>query len=1048
MKLGIIHLSDLHFRQNNFDLDRDNEMAKTIFSAVRTDLIGTTHVFLIISGDLAYAGRAEEYEYAEDWLLELFTLIDDGCSATCRIVCCPGNHDVDHRDQRKLRAALVEKIRQDPEFSLDRDVVGECVKEQMEFFKFRNNLEGDEILVHDDALLRIYRIRDESSTVQINAFNTAWMSSKEENPGSLVFPIDAYRERLQEPDGFAISVLHHPLAWFTTESSRDLRSELTSCSSVLLFGHEHMPDGTRLLTKLGDHVRIVDGGVLDGHMTKQNSFNLLLLDTNTSQIKHNTYRQVGKRYEYANHADWQDASRLTSSESGRFRLKSDQRAWLEDMGANILHPRQDKIRLRDIFVYPDLLPVKVDAIDDDDRLERTISAESLIFELDSCHVLVEGEENSGKTALLRMFFWEYYQRGKIPLYIPANKISSRKVQGVRNTIQRVFSTTYEGGDFTEFEQLNPDDRVLLIDDFEFGDGDLVIWKELFEFTQSFACRSVIVTRDLFSVERYATSRKGTDVLRGFQAYFIEEFGHVRRDELIKRWILLGRQSSDWNSIGTLRERDQMRLVINTTIGKSLVPSLPLFLVVILQSTETAVQSPIGSTYGHYYQFLITRTLLKSGVRPQDLDAYSNYLSEFAYFELFAARKLQVTANEFAKWHEGFCNKFGVGWQAERIKSRLQQGKIFLVEASGAVSFRYQYIYYFFLSKRLAGTISTEETRVIVRNMCDRLHVVEYSNTVLFLIHHSNDKFVLDCIRGSADGLLKDQQPFSFAMSAENNLLETINKLSAPVGPQLLEERDPDTEQRELLEQRDALEAKESDIEQQGSEESDVEEDTTWALDSLAQAGVATKTVELVGQLLRNYYGSLEISTKVRLGRDAMDLGFRALFTFFEMVITEDLEVLDILMEMRRKYERDNVKETARRNEEELKRWARDCAFSLVRVVARVMVRKIAGALGTEEMKPTLEALVPEDASLAYKMVKVAALLDGPSDIPKQEIVKISRELRNNSLGFHVLRDLVAQRVYRYPIEYKDKQWLVDKLSFSIVKQRTADLDKTRRLLAG
>ena len=1046
MKLGIIHLSDFHFRMGDFDRNEDQELAKKIFAGIRTELIGATHIFLIISGDIAYSGIADEYGYAADWLLELFTLIDDGCTATCRIICCPGNHDVDHSNKRKLRAVLVEDIRQDPELSLDYDVVQECIKEQREFFKFRNGLEGSEILVHDDPLLRIYRIRDESSIVQINAFNTAWMSSKEERPGSLVFPIEAYREQLREPDGFAVSVLHHPLTWFSTECSRNLRTELTSCSSVVLFGHEHIPDSTRLLTKMGDHVRIVDGGLLDGRLTNNRSFNLLLLDTNTCQIKHNTYRSVGDRFEHRQNSNWQDASRLTSLESGKFRLKAEQRAWLEDMGANILHPRQDKLGLRDVFVYPDLLPVKVDALKDDDQLERTTSSETLVFELERDHVLIEGEENSGKTALLRMFFLEFYQRGKIPLYIPAGKISSRKLHGFRNTIKRVFARTYEGGDFTEFDQLDPSDRVLLIDDFEFGDADVELSKELLDFTRAFASRSIVVTKDLFSLERYATSQQGNAALRDFQGFLIEDFGHVKRDELIKRWILLGRQSREWNTVGTLRERDQMRLVINTTIGKSLVPSLPLFLLVILQSIETAAQSPIGSTYGHYYQFLITRTLLKSGVKPQDLDAYSNYMSEFAFNELFLPKKRQSTAEEFLSWHQAFCSDFGVDWQADRIKSRLEQGKIFFVEASGSVCFRYQYIYYFFLSKRLAASIREEKIRDIVRHMCDRLHIVEYSNIVLFLIHHSNDKFVLDCIRGSAATLLEGQKRFSFATSTDNSLLETINRMAAPIGMQVLEVRDPDTEQKEELEQKDAYEAKQRELEKDPGDK-DQREETTWALDTLAQAGVAAKTVELIGQLLRNYYGSLRISTKVSLGHDAIDLGLRALFSYFELLISEDFEILDVLIEMRREYEEENVKASARKSDKELERWSRDFAFALLRVIARSIVGKVADSLGTDQLKPTLEALVPEDASLAYKMVEVAALLDGPASIPKDKIDRIAKEVKNNPLGFHVLRDLVAQRVYRYPIDYKEKQWLVEKLSFSIVKQRTAELDKSRRLLA-
>lgn len=64
MHLGIIHLSDIHFRSGKFDNAADKEMAERICAAVRTELIGNTHVILLVSGDIAFAGLEDEYEYA------------------------------------------------------------------------------------------------------------------------------------------------------------------------------------------------------------------------------------------------------------------------------------------------------------------------------------------------------------------------------------------------------------------------------------------------------------------------------------------------------------------------------------------------------------------------------------------------------------------------------------------------------------------------------------------------------------------------------------------------------------------------------------------------------------------------------------------------------------------------------------------------------------------------------------------------------------------------------------------------------------------------
>ena len=183
MKIGLIHLSDIHFRKGSFDLDTDERIARDICNAIKTDLIGSTHVLLLISGDIAFAGDEEEYKYASDWFSTLYLRITENCNVPCWLLSAPGNHDVNHTEDREIRAALIQQIRQQPSYCLDKEIVGECVRELDSFFKFRADIEGNKILVYDDPLLRIHRIRDGDSIVQVNILNTAWMSSKDERPG-------------------------------------------------------------------------------------------------------------------------------------------------------------------------------------------------------------------------------------------------------------------------------------------------------------------------------------------------------------------------------------------------------------------------------------------------------------------------------------------------------------------------------------------------------------------------------------------------------------------------------------------------------------------------------------------------------------------------------------------------------------------------------------------------------------------------------------------------------------------------------------------------
>ncbi len=153
------------------------------------------------------------------------------------------------------------------------------------------------------------------------------------------------------------------------------------------------------------------------------------------------------------------------------------------------------------------------------------------------------------------------------------------------------------------------------------------------------------------------------------------------------------------------------------------------------------------------------------------------------------------------------------------------------------------------------------------------------------------------------------------------------------------------------------------------------------------------------------------------------------------------------MEVERDYETKNLKQSARKDEEKLRRWARDCVFALLHVLTRSVIQRVAGVFGSDQLKLTLSRLVSENDLIGYRMVEIAVLLDSPSQIPRKPIELLTRRLQNNALGFQVLRDLAAQRVYQYPMKVEDKQWLVEKLGFSMAGQRKAELQKSRRILS-
>ena len=1045
MNLGIIQLSDIHFRTGNFEPTSDNTMAEQICAAVRTELIGSTHIILIINGDIAYSGLSHEYEYATEWLSNLYTLISDSCSGICWVLCAPGNHDVDHSSKNSVRKLIVDNIRNVPGTNIDSTIIEGCVGEQSAFFSFRNSIESTETLVYDDPLLRVHRISDDKTNIQINILNSAWMSSLNETQGGIVYPIQLYNEQLKQSEGFAITVLHHPLSWFEPSNSRNLRNRISEISSVCFCGHEHLPDSTSIATSSGDQVKFIDGGVLKNHDdSSDSSFNLVILNSDNRKIKDCTFTKKGDRYERERGTSWQDATRLKSSESRRFRLTEKQRTEIEEIGINIIHPRRDEVYLRELFVYPDLLPLSEKSSKVYEKMEQTISSERLIFDPEISHVILEGDEKIGKTALLRKIFSDYYDRGKIPLYALGSDIKSLTESDIRKSLQRIFEESYEGDDFVQYEQLAPSDRVILLDDLEISKRNRDAIERLLKFIRQFAHRSIVTTKDIGYLEQLVAGQPKLMMFNEYCLYGIREFGHLKRDQLIGNWLRLGNQIQDWKSESILHERDHARDIINKTIGHNFMPSFPIFVMTILQSIDSYSSGMIGSTYGHYYQFLITSALIRCRVKPDDLEAYSNYISELAY-KFFENNRI-FSKTEYDKWHEQFCSDYGVNWKLSRIQQLLKKASILSVESGQSISFKYPYVYYFFLAKRLSRGLTEKNDCKTVQYMCQRLHVTEYANVVLFLIHHSDNPLVLEAVRSAASSLISDQQSFKFETSNGNVLLHSVNQLPSYIGTHFLEDRDPESEQRRALKNKDIHQENAIETEESTEDHSESEHDPMVALDTLTQSIVATKTVELLGAILKNYYGSLLLDIKVNISKEAVELAFRSLFSFIELLLKDNgVDLIHALMEAQREFEIENLQPKKRKNSQELENWARMFVFSLLRYLTRAIIQKVARAIGSDQLRLTLNKLVEEHDSVGYQIVEIAVLLDNPSKIPRIQIDKLAHRLSNNIFGFQVLRDLAAQRVYRYPMEYDDKQWLASKLDFSIAEQRRADFKKTRQL---
>jgi len=93
--LAFVHLSDLHFRRGSVGdaHDQDAQLRNELELDLRRLRPRLPRLDgLIVSGDIAFAGKPEEYLYASSWFKRICELL--GCDSA-NVMLTPGNHDVD-----------------------------------------------------------------------------------------------------------------------------------------------------------------------------------------------------------------------------------------------------------------------------------------------------------------------------------------------------------------------------------------------------------------------------------------------------------------------------------------------------------------------------------------------------------------------------------------------------------------------------------------------------------------------------------------------------------------------------------------------------------------------------------------------------------------------------------------------------------------------------------------------------------------------------------------------------------------------------------------
>jgi hypothetical protein len=524
---------------------------------------------------------------------------------------------------------------------------------------------------------------------------------------------------------------------------------------------------------------------------------------------------------------------------------------------------------------------------------------------------------------------------------------------------------------------------------------------------TFLGKTIVFAGDV--LRALALAARESDPFKDFEDTEIRQFGNVLRGKLIDKWEDLGREYTGNEGTVVHDIHDAENLVVSV-LGKNLLPMYPLMILSVLQIAEAAkVADPQAGSYGALLEALIFRALGRVSTGFPDFQTKVIFVSRLA-FHLFRTHHQSVTKAEVQQLIEGYFAEYSVRLEAGSILSDLEEAHI-VTESRGNHRFSYNYYYYYFVARYLADNLRYKESQAYIRGvleeMADKVHSDEYSRILMFVVYRTQDSDLIRHILRNARRIYEGHSPCDFEGD-----VEFVNRLYKEAPKMLL----PATDVRENIEESrrglDAAEEVAADL-VPVAQGDPVEYDE--GLGDLIKINIALKTLEIMGQILRNFAGALRTDEKIEIAQAAYNLGLRtlnAVLRIGESNLEELRSFVAMLISAYRSFE-----------EKELEERADLAVVYLTRRIAFGFLKRISYAVGHPILEQTYrDVLGQEGDRTSIRLVDLSIKLDHFSGFPQGDVMEMSKRLkRKNFFSAAVLADMVANHLYLFYVDERTRQ---------------------------
>lgn len=1001
MKVAILHLSDLH-------IDKDNSQwllkkAEQIVPAVWNDFSDCGKIIIVVSGDIANTGSEEEYGFAKDFFRTLLrTFASRGMAnkeLENKIICVPGNHDCNYEKDNAARQMLLGSLRTQAS-SIDNSVYQIITVVQTEYAAF-----AKDIMLAKEFTLGINNnisIKAGDKTILFRLYNTAWMSVKKEEQSSIVMPMDLIAEEHQNVD-FVISVFHHHYPWITQgcdNNNKRFNKYILQTSNMALYGHEHTSSSSQVRDVFeSDSISEFQGGALcldrQGN-PRSSSFNSFVLDMDTFECTVRNYVYSDGLY---SHRKEETVDLNQERKTDEFRHSADFLKSLRKMSIPIHNSENVKMTLDEFFVYPDLERMNTRQIKVD---EDFTDSSSIIDDKQYKLVMLEGDDQSGKTSLLNMYYLSFVDKYMYPLFVKGKAIN----ENLDKVLATAFVDQYNGEDKEKYAQYDKEHKVLLVDNFDECQLNDTLKKKVIDQMLDRFSKVIITTKENEGVSSsyFLMEKRNTLMAR------IKPLGHVKRNALVKKFY----KTYDVNA-STMQQQAQLEQVkagfdmVENFLGKEYMPSYPIYILSILLSNTKLQGSTLEQTaYGYCYEALITCALMTCVDDKTKIDRYYNVLMNLAY-HIYKNNSKPISEEDFQCFYENYQNIYHAQGYKE-TKTNLLKCNLLRCTDDYYYKFSYNYIYYFLVAKYMADNIHDKKGQDDIMDLCVNIHDEQKANILIFIAHHIKAPQFIESTQLALMTALEKEKPVT--LRRDDDYYKLVNELCENLKKEIVAPNvkiNPEKEREKMLQKRD-------ENEKMLSKE---KVDPNQLPEEILNMNKSLRSIEVVGQIVKNRQGSLpktEIKTMVK---EMYETAFRTISYFGAFIESEKSQLIeDVIKNKKEGDTNDEIKKKI------------DSFFEVTSLNFCLFVfSKIIKSVGNKELRSTFTQIATEMGTPAAKLVSFS-MITCFSRIAIPDLETIVEELRENPVAMSIIRARVRSYLYNNYVPYNDRQKIINTVNLN------------------